>query len=142
MDLTIEFHDCIVNIRVAILIKGTKGYLFEKHSEEYIFLTGGRVKLGETSYEAAVREVYEELGKSVEQLDFRGVIENFYSSAQKSVQEICFVYETHEPFSGDLPAQWVEVSVENLDQFTVKPTAVIEILKDTSRSIVHFLVRQ
>ncbi|MBU6214917.1 NUDIX domain-containing protein [Patescibacteria group bacterium] len=141
MDLTIPVHDRMLNIRVAVLIKGPEGYIFEKSPKSYIFPVGGRVKLGESSYDAAIREINEELGSQVGRLEFRAVIENFYTASDKEVQEICFMYEASEMFSGDLSSQFVEVHVEKLDQFTIKPTAVVEILKDIDRSKLHIVVR-
>lgn len=141
MDLTIPFHDRVVNIRVAVLVKGTGGYLFEQSPKGYIFPAGGRVKLGESSRDAAMREIEEELGKPVGQLDFRAVIENFYSASGKEVQEICFVYEARETFSDNPSSQFVEVPTERLDQFIVKPAAVVEILKDVGRSKSHLVIR-
>jgi 8-oxo-dGTP pyrophosphatase MutT (NUDIX family) len=141
MDLTIPINDHIVNIRVAVLIKGEEGYLFEKHTNGYIFPVGGRVKLGESSHDAAVREIGEELGTQSGPLKFRAVIENFYSAAEKEVQEICFVYEASESFRGNLSPEFVEVSLEKLDQFTIKPIAIVELLKDTDHSVPHLLAR-
>lgn len=141
MDLTIQIDGRVVNIRVAVLIKGAEGYLFEQSPKGYVFLVGGRLKLGESSYDAAVREIGEELGGQVGPLDFRAIIENFYIASDKEVQEICFVYEARETFLGNLPANFVGVSVEKLDQFLIKPAAVVEILRDTDRSKLHLVIR-
>ncbi len=70
------------------MIKSGDNYIFEKHKQGYYFGVGGRVKIGERSDVAAIREVEEELGVTVIDLKYKTVIENFYDN----VHEICFVY--------------------------------------------------
>ncbi len=54
---------------------------------------GGRVEFGETSREAIVREVREELGAQITDLRQLGVRENLYTFDGEAGHEIVFVYD-------------------------------------------------
>jgi len=91
-DLTIDFGASMLNIRVLLLIKYKGGYLFELNTDDYYFAIGGRVKFGESSSEAAKRELKEELDYNDLELELIGLIENFFVIGEKSVHEVNFVY--------------------------------------------------
>jgi 8-oxo-dGTP pyrophosphatase MutT (NUDIX family) len=91
-DLTFELDSSILNIRVLLLIKYKGGYLFELNTEGYYFAVGGRVKFGESSFEAARRELKEELNSDGLELKLFGLVENFFLMSEKSVHEVNFVY--------------------------------------------------
>lgn len=91
-DLTIDFGASILNIRVLLLIKYKGGYLFELNTDGYYFAVGGRVQFGESSSEAAKRELKEELNHDDLELELIGVVENFFQMGEKSVHEMNFVY--------------------------------------------------
>jgi 8-oxo-dGTP pyrophosphatase MutT (NUDIX family) len=91
-DLTFESDGLILNIRVLLLIKYKGGYLFELNTDGYYFAVGGRVQFGESSSEAAIRELKEELNYDGLELELIGLIENFFITGEKSVHEINFVY--------------------------------------------------
>lgn len=143
MDLSVKLEDTRLYIRVAGLVKSPKGYLFENRAGKYIFPIGGKIKLGETSKEAAMREIEEEIGFKVSTLKSRGVIENHYTNMSdgEKVQEICFVYEVDEIFTGSIPGEFVEVKIEDLGNHTVKPDAILEILKSEGGSINHLIIK-
>jgi 8-oxo-dGTP pyrophosphatase MutT (NUDIX family) len=130
MDLTIDFpgenFSERLNIRVVVLAKTKKGLIFEKHPKGYIYCMGGRVKLNETSLDAAKRETLEEIGVSTDLFKFRGMIENFYSQDNCMVHEINFVYEITEILEIKLSENFEEVPEEELQNKAIKP----EILKD------------
>jgi ADP-ribose pyrophosphatase YjhB (NUDIX family) len=54
---------------------------------------GGRVEFGETSTEAIVREVREELSMEITDLRFLGVLENIFEFDGDDGHEIVFVYD-------------------------------------------------
>ena len=78
-DLCVKMQDGILNIRVgAIIIKDGKFLMVENDRFEHMYSVGGRLKFGETTEEAVVREVYEETGVKME-IDRLGFIhENFF----------------------------------------------------------------
>lgn len=141
MDLSITVQDTRVNIRVAGLIKTAKGYIFEKSEKGYVFMLGGRVKLGESTHEAIVREIKEEIGMDSGNLTLRSVIENFYTNNNEKVQEICFVYEINEVFTGIVPSEFVEVQIDDFKNYDIKPALIVEILKGERDSFKHIVVK-
>ena len=98
-DMTVPCEDGLLNIRVgAIIMKNNKILMVgNKVRPEYLYSVGGRIKFGETSEEAIVREVFEETGVKLE-VDRLGFIhENyFYGDAPmnngKLIYEISFYY--------------------------------------------------
>lgn len=135
-------QDTRLNIRVVGLVKTAKGYLFEKSDKGYVFTLGGRVKVGETTREAMVREIKEEIGMESEGLTLRSVIENFYTSDDKKVHEICFVYEIDEIFSGVVPPEFVEIQISDAGNYDIKPISIVEILKSEKGVFKHDIIKQ
>jgi ADP-ribose pyrophosphatase YjhB (NUDIX family) len=97
-DLCVKMQDGILNIRVgAIIIKDGKFLMVENDRFDHMYSVGGRLKFGETTEEAVVREVYEETGVKME-IDRLGFIhENFFPGDSlvkrgNVVHEISFFY--------------------------------------------------
>jgi len=141
MDLSIKLEDTTLYIRVAALIKGAKGYLFERSSKGYIFTVGGKVKLNESSLEAVIREVEEELGFIPKDLNLRATLENFYSNNKENVHEICFVYEINDLYQLAIPENFIEVSSEDIDNHDVRPRPIIELIKNNNTSFKSIIVK-
>ena len=139
MDLSIKLEDTTLYIRVAVLIKGPNGYLFEKSSRGYIFAIGGKLKLNESSLEAVVREVEEELSFTPKDLNLRATLENFYLNAGERVHEICFVYEVKDIYPLAIPKSFIEVSPEDLGKYDVRPNPLIELIKNKN-SVFNSLI--
>jgi ADP-ribose pyrophosphatase YjhB (NUDIX family) len=55
---------------------------------------GGGIEFGETSADAARRELREEFGIDVSALTLLGVLENIFEERGTRFHEICFIYET------------------------------------------------
>lgn len=142
MDLSILVGGTILYIRVAGLIKTPRGFLFEKKSDrEYVFALGGKVMINETSKEAMKREIMEEIGIEVGDLTLCSVIENLYTKATEKVHEICFVYKINTIFTGVIPDGFVEVPIEDIDKFDVRPSPVVGILKGKENSFKHIILK-
>ena len=74
MDLQIKLQDTTLKIRVAGLVKTSKGYLFEKNQEKgYVFTIGGKIMLNESSEDAIKREIEEEIGMNVKEIKLRSL---------------------------------------------------------------------
>ncbi len=137
MDLSIKLEDSTLYIRVATLIRSTKGYLFEKHKDGYIFAVGGKIKLNETSLDAAKREVMEELNFEVNNLKLISLMENFYGTTH----EYCFVYEVEEIFDGIIPEGFVEVALADLGNFDLKPVPMVDLLTNKNSQFAHIIIK-
>ena len=80
------------NFRVAILIENRDKFLLET-AGEFWNMIGGRVQFGESSLEAAKRELKEELNIEVDNLTLINISENFFEWMGKKQQEILFIYK-------------------------------------------------
>lgn len=141
MDLSIKLEDTKVKIRVAGLVKTKKGYLFEKSDNDYIFTMGGKIMLNESSREAMIRETEEEIGFKIETLHLRSVIENFYGLSPNKVHEICFVYEVEDVYEGNIPEGFIEVSINDVDQYDIRPKQIVEVMKSEKGSFTSYVVK-
>ena len=144
-DLTIRVDDATLNIRVAVIIKTKSGeYIFEKHKNDYLFTVGGRVKINETSADAAQREIEEELGIKINKLNPRALIENLHTDSfnLEKVHEICFVYESIDTYDDILSDKFfISVSEDKLDNYDIRPKAIVGILKDKTQGFSHIVIK-
>jgi len=78
---------------------------------------GGSVEFGETSQQAIVREVREELGAEITDLSLLGVAENLFTFDGDPGHEIVFVYDAQ--FADPHLSETEEIQgLENGDEFT------------------------
>ena len=78
MDLTLNTDLGKLNIRVAAWIESQNNILVSKFPGGINSLPGGRVKFTETTLEAIKREVLEETGEELYEIELFSVIENFF----------------------------------------------------------------
>ena len=97
-DMTVPCEEGLINLRVgAIIMKNGKILMVGNDRADYLYSVGGRIKFGETSAEAVIREVYEETGVKLD-VDYLGFIhENyFYGDAEsnrgKLIYEVSYFY--------------------------------------------------
>ena len=97
-DMTVPCEDGIINLRVgAIIMKNGKILMVGNDRADYLYSVGGRIKFGETSEEAVVREVFEETGVKME-VDRLGFIhENYFygdavSNMGKLIYEVSYFF--------------------------------------------------
>ena len=141
MDLTIQIEGITLNIRVAVIMKTAKGYIFEKNPKGYLFALGGRVKSGESAFEAAQREVQEEIGFKMEEAKLTAIVENFFGPADARVHEICFVYKHEQTVTVVLTNEFVEVSDVALAVEDIRPDIMKEIITNAKDTITHIIVK-
>ena len=81
---------CLIRREDSILV-------FEGHDhvkgETFYRLLGGEIEFGEHGAEAVVREVREEIGAGLEDLEFRGALENVFTYEGAPGHEIVLLYE-------------------------------------------------
>ena len=141
MDLSIQVEDVKLKIRVAGMVSTPRGFLFEKSDKDYIFLIGGKVMANETSQEAIKRELMEEIGMKVDDLNLVSIMENLYSTTDGKVHEISFIYKIGPIFRGVLADGFVEVSIEDIGKFNIKPNAIVDILKNGGDSFKSIIIK-
>ena len=113
-DMCVTCDDGILNIRVgAIIMKDGKILMVGNERSNYLYSVGGRIKFGETTDEAIVREVYEETGVKME-IDRLGFVhENyFYGDAPTNLGKL--IYEISFFFYMKVPEDFTPIS----DSFT------------------------
>lgn len=142
MDLTLPVEDKILNIRVAVILKTKIGYVLEKSKNGYFFILGGRIKLNESSEEAAKREAFEEVGVKLNELKLKAVIENFYTNNdEKQVQEICFVYLASSQENMNLIDGLAEYTTQQINDIDLRPIVLKQIILSEGKEISHFSLR-
>ncbi|MBP5773724.1 MAG: NUDIX domain-containing protein [Eubacterium sp.] len=154
IDMTTPCDNGFINIRVgAIIMKDNKILMAGcKERPEYLYSVGGRVKFGETSEEAVVREVLEETGHKLE-VDRLGFIhENYFygdtpHNNGKLIYEVSYYYymkvpEDFEPkgmsFTEDGEDEflcWIDLE----DPIKYYPDFFRTELKEPIKSVKHFL---
>lgn len=146
-DITIDIDDWRLNCRATgIIIHNNKVLLHHNTNDTYYALVGGRVKTGESSAEAVVREFKEEIGKDIEIVQYVSTIENFFKTPKFKYHEITFVYQleftdendkliedTIYNIEGgdekDVQYEWIDLS--NIDNYIIKPKAIKDIIKNS-----------
>lgn len=95
MDISVELENYKLNVRTCAFIR-CKGEILvcEHKNKNYYSLPGGRVKVGEDSKGALLRELKEELNYDLGENDLRitRVVENFFVCKGQNVHEYLFVY--------------------------------------------------
>ncbi|MBP9759448.1 NUDIX domain-containing protein [Candidatus Dojkabacteria bacterium] len=146
-DLTILVADTFLNIRVAILLETPSGFVFEKSKEGYLFLLGGRVKLNETTQEAASREMYEELKLENIEIEMIAVIENFFRlDNNKKIHEINFIYKSPLPIPIDLSILksdndndgYCYIREDDFENNNIKPKVIKNLIKN-KKTFLHLI---
>jgi 8-oxo-dGTP pyrophosphatase MutT (NUDIX family) len=142
-DLTIFVNDIKLNIRVAVIIETDKGYIFEKDPKwYYYFIVGGRIKINETSLEAAKREIYEELGIELENFTLKAIAENFFEENNIKYQEICFYYWCKINGTLQLPEEYYALNIDEIKNNNIRPIFLYNIISSKDNNIMHIILRE
>ena len=105
-DMTVPCEDGIINLRVgAIIMKNGKILMVGNDRADYLYSVGGRIKFGETSEEAVVREVFEETGVKME-VDRLGFIHVNYSYGDAASNMGKLIYEVSYFFYMKVPKDY------------------------------------
>lgn len=92
--IRMKTKDCAFKFRVAgVIIKNNKILLDKTKDSPNYYLPGGYVELGETTYDAVIRELKEELLLDFKVNKYLGVLENFFNHNRRGfTHEISFYY--------------------------------------------------
>ena len=92
-DMTVSCDNGLINIRVgAIIMKDGKILMVDSEKNDYLYSVGGRVKFGETTEEAIIREVWEETGVRME-IDRLGFVHENYFVGDSPIHSGKLIYE-------------------------------------------------
>ena len=152
-DITVRVDDSVINLKVgAIITKGDRVLMVKNSRDDWYYSVGGRIRVGETSEQAIVREVREELGVSME-IDRLGFVhENYFygtlgDKIGRQIYELCFFYymktpDDFEPLcrsvTGDGSPEAIEWVPFDTDQ-TIYPVFFKTELAKPRREIKHIV---
>lgn len=94
-DLTIDIREGKMNIRVAAWIEHEDMILCSTFPDSFTSLPGGRVKFGETTTQALIREIQEELTATAQNVRLIAIIENFFTDQAVNYHEYLYVYKVN-----------------------------------------------
>ena len=146
-DITVKIGEHLFNYRVAAIVRRKNDYLVcRSKRDNFCYLPGGRVKDGESSLEAVVRELQEELEvvAKVERLAFS--VENFFSLRGKRVHELCLYYEVVLPGSelllrvADDDDELLWVNAAETKEVNLKPDFLRDQLENLPQTLEHVVL--
>lgn len=93
-DLTVDFPNGTLNVRVAAWIEADDHILVATFPDGIISLPGGQLKFAENTLDGIQREILEETGTTLESAKFFAIIENFFFDKQygKHFHELLYIY--------------------------------------------------
>ena len=141
-DLSIIIDGVKFNFRVGLLVKMKKQVLVECNQDyDFVVLPGGRVKTLESSEDALIREINEEMKIDLTnyKLEFIGADENFFELDNIKYHELYFMYkieidENNEDFKDGMINydskvnyyKWVDIL--DLKEVNLLPKSLINII--------------
>lgn len=134
MDIKIKSDEGNFKFRVAGLLEHNGKYLAVKIEDNtFLCLPGGHVELGESTDEAILREMGEELGYPVKIKKLMAVAQNFFEKKDKKFHEFSFYYMVEPENEDDVnPENYVRI--EN-DKGVMKKLEFIWLSKEDFDSV-------
>lgn len=140
----------------GIIIREGKVLMLEMDDAGFYCLPGGHVELGETTEEAMLREMKEELNEETYIKKYLGNIENFFISKRNIViHEIAYYYlmdfkdnvaikdlvrmENDHGVNVKLNIKWF--NLDELDNINIKPMILKEILTNENIEFKHLIIK-
>lgn len=88
-----DYKNKIETTARTVIISENKILLCQRKGKDYYFFPGGHIDFGENMKQALMREIKEELGLSIKNYSFIGVIENIYREDFQKHHEIILAFE-------------------------------------------------
>jgi 8-oxo-dGTP pyrophosphatase MutT (NUDIX family) len=143
MDISIFLKDVKLNIRTAVLIETEKRYIFDKDKlDGFYYVVGGRIKINETSQNAAKMEIKEELGINIGKIKLKAIVESFFVCDNKKYHEICFYYKHKINGNINLPENYFVFSREEIRKENIQPKIIYEIINSENDEIMHSIINE
>ena len=145
-DITVKIGEHFFNYRVAAIVRRENALLVcRSKRDNFCYLPGGRVQDGESSLEAVVRELREELELVAKVGRLAFFVENFFSLHERRFHELCLYYEVVLPGSelllrvadDDDELLWLEVTA--LKEANLKPDFLVTRLENLPQTLEHLV---
>ncbi len=136
-------------ITICVIRKGDSVLVFEgyDHVKKQIFYRplGGGIKFGERSLDAIQRELREEIGARLVNLQYRATLENIFTVYGKPGHELIVIYEGEfadsslydkelilgEEDNGDpIKAMWMPLADFRAGKYPLYPTGLLKLLEE------------
>jgi ADP-ribose pyrophosphatase YjhB (NUDIX family) len=141
MDISVFLNDAKLNIRSAVIIETERGYIFDREKPGgYYYVVGGRVKINESSENAAKREVREEIGINVGDLKLKAITEGFFECDNEKFHEICFYYKYKIAGKVNLPNGYFALSKEEIKTKFIQPKIISAMIDSEDDGIMHLVL--
>lgn len=154
MDCAFNNSKCWFRYRAcAIIIENGCVLMAKNDTDPYYYSVGGAVKIGETTEQAVIREVYEETGEIYEIDKLTFIHENFFTdTVGRKCHEIALYYlmkpkgvMTFEHCSVNMygvkeKVHWLEI--EEFSTYNAYPTFFATELKNISDGIKHIITNE
>jgi 8-oxo-dGTP pyrophosphatase MutT (NUDIX family) len=106
------------------------------------FLPGGHVELGERAKDALRREIFEEMGLSIESMKFLGAVEHKFEESENVNLEIALIFRANihglnpneSPISRESHLEFFWLKPEELVGYNLKPAPLIELILGLDKS--------
>lgn len=138
----------------GLIIKNNKVLVVEMDNNGYYCLPGGYVEIGETTEEAVVRELKEEIGKDVRILGYLGMVENYFTTKSlRRMHEVSCYYlmelvedvptedfsliENDKGYIVKLDFKWIDIS--EIDNYIIKPSFLKDLVKQPYLEFKHLI---
>lgn len=143
MDFRTKRDHQVYGVRATALIIRDNQILLGKHGDGYHTI-GGAIEVGETSSQAALREMQEEIGIAGEIVGLAFVVENQFTVDTVHFHNVEFHYLITP--TEEAPAEMIEgdktylcewLSLDKLDDVDIKPTFLKKALKHWNGQLTH-----
>jgi ADP-ribose pyrophosphatase YjhB (NUDIX family) len=149
-DLTLETPWGMFNHRVGCLAFHEDMILLERSPEGYWFVPGGRVAFGEFSKDAVLREMKEELSINLDNVEWAGLVENYFTLDGERFHEIAIFYRIEVPIDTLLPTAddngdpvfYAWHAINNLQDIDLKPYFLSDRIVEFKKGVTHVLHRE
>lgn len=157
-DVNMKNNDINFKLRASgVVINNGKVLFVTMDNNDFMCLPGGHVELGETTEEAVLREMREEVNIEFKIEKYLGIVENFFiNKFSKKIHEVSFYYltspineiedkdfmlmENDKGHDVKLSFKWIDL--KEFDNYNIRPAFLKDILKQENIEFKHVIINE